>query len=160
MSVSTIHNLRTKSFEIHLQNQVRTIPVSLAWLGRQTAKMLKRLQYKQAAVSILLVGDREIRALNQRYLGHDWVTDVLAFGYRERSPLKKKRIFFGDIVISLPVTQRQAKKYGNSFRYELCFYVCHGLLHLKGFRDKTARERLRMERKQKNILKRIQVSSS
>ena len=106
----------------------------------------------------MLVTDRQIRPINKRHLGHDWATDVISFSQLEGKAIKgspKTVPFLGDLVISLDTTARQAKEYGNDFFYELCFYVCHGVLHLMGHTDETKKEAAAMERKQKSILKRI-----
>ena len=105
----------------------------------------------------MFVGDRKMRTLNKKYLGHDYTTDVISFSQIEGEPLKQPVPFLGDIVISLPMAERQAKVYGNSYYYELCFYICHGILHLMGFDDQTELERKQMDDKQRKILRAIGV---
>ena len=88
---------------------------------------------------------------------HDRATDVISFSQLEGKPLGPKEgiPFLGDIVISLETTARQAAEYGNSFDYELHFYICHGILHLMGWDDKSKREAARMFSKQTQVLKKI-----
>lgn len=139
------------AFEIEIRNEAKNIRVPAARLKLAARKILKSLGLKGASLSILLVNDRAIRRLNRRYLGHDRATDVIAF--------PQKKPFLGDIVISLETTKRQAKEYGNSFDYELCFYLCHGVLHLMGFEDKTKKQSEKMLRKQEKILRKIGTGS-
>ena len=61
------------------------------------------------------------------------------------------------MIISLDTTLRQAKEYGNGFLYELAFYICHGMLHLMGYDDKTPADAKRMWDKQTKILRKIGV---
>lgn len=140
------------SYSIEIQNTVSRYKISLTQLHRVASKILKTLRCKQAALSILLVSDRKIQPINKRYLNHDCATDVISFPYKVR-PLT------GDLVISLDTTARQAKDYGNSFDYELCFYICHGILHLMGHSDKTAKQAAWMDRKQKAVLKKIGIKN-
>ncbi len=126
---------------------------------RMTAgKILEELGWKKAALSLWLVGDRQIRRLNQQHLKHDRSADVIAFSQLEGKKLKAPAagaVFLGDIVISLDTTARQAPEYGNPFFYELAFYLCHGILHLMGHSDQTKKQALRMERRQKAVLEKI-----
>lgn len=81
-------------------------------------------------VSVVVVADRTMRALNRRYRGLDSSTDVLAFplgdGVRQDEP-------FGDIVISNDTARRQARDYGASLTQEMMRLVVHGTLHLCGY---------------------------
>ena len=132
--------------------------VSISRLQRNVKAILKALGWKpDASLSLLLTGDRQVRKLNKKHLGHDWPTDVISFSQLEGKPLgvKKTASCLGDIVISLETTVRQAAEYGNSFDYELHFYICHGILHLMGWDDKSKKEAKKMENKQKAILKKV-----
>jgi probable rRNA maturation factor len=87
-------------------------------------------------VSIALVGDEEIKRVNNKFLGRDGTTDVIAF------PGKKKDL--GEIIIDYDRIERQAEDEGNSVEYELKFVLVHGLLHLLGWEDYTPEEKERM----------------
>lgn len=144
------------SYSIEIRNAVSRHKIPSHKVKRVAARILKTLGWKQAELGILLVSDRAIRVLNKRYLRHDRSTDVMAFSYGGQSS-KKGIGLLGDLVISLDTTARQAKQYGNSFFYELCFYVCHGVLHLTGYSDGTPKQAALMDRKQKAILKKIGI---
>ena len=90
-------------------------------------------------LSIAIVGDRVTRRLNRECLGADRTTDVLAFPDKDKD-------CFGEIIICLPQVRRQAKKYSGSTEKELIFVLAHGLLHLLGFSDDTARRKERMNK--------------
>lgn len=77
-------------------------------------------------LSIAIVSDRRMRALNRQFRGKDAVTDVLSFPSDERG-------FLGDIVIAAGVTKRQAKDAGHSEQTEVKVLALHGLLHLLGY---------------------------
>ena len=77
-------------------------------------------------LSIAIVSDRRMRALNRQFRGKDAVTDVLSFPSDERG-------FMGDIVVASGVATRQAKDAGHSVQTELKVLALHGLLHLLGY---------------------------
>ena len=141
-------------YDIQIKLEALKPRVSIPSLKKNIRAILKALGWKQAALSLLLAGDRKIRELNQQYLQHDRPTDVIAFSQLEGKPLRSKggRPFLGDIVISLETTARQAAEFGNSFDYELHFYIVHGILHLMGYDDKTKKDGKWMEEKQTMIL--------
>ena len=96
-------------------------------------------------VTIALVSDRRMRALNRQFRGKDYVTDVLSFPSDERG-------FLGDIVIASGVCKRQAREAGHPIQTELRVLSLHGLLHLLGFDHesddgKMARVEARLRRK-------------
>jgi probable rRNA maturation factor len=91
----------------------------------------------RGVVSVALVSDARVRALNRQYRGHDCATDVLsfpssAFSHSALTPLSSER-FLGDIVVARGVARRQAHAAGHSELTELRVLVLHGLLHLLGY---------------------------
>lgn len=133
--------------------------LSVHRLRTTACAVLQKLGWEKAAVSIWLVGDRQIRSLNKQYLKHDRATDVIAFSQLEGRALKGSAggVFLGDLVISLDRAARQAVEYKNPFFYELAFYLCHGILHLMGYSDASKKQALWMERKQAAVLKKIGI---
>jgi probable rRNA maturation factor len=77
-------------------------------------------------VSVAIVSDRRMRALNRQFRGKDKVTDVLSFPSDERG-------FMGDIVVASGVAKQQAKAAGHSVQTEIRVLALHGLLHLLGY---------------------------
>jgi probable rRNA maturation factor len=85
-------------------------------------------------ISVSLVGNKEIQALNKKYLGHDCATDVLSFNYSDASKSQSDESgdFLGDIVVSTDKAKEQADSYGNTYEEEVADLVAHGVLHLLG----------------------------
>jgi len=94
------------------------------WLARVAPAKAK------GDLSIAIVSDRRMRALNRQFRGKDAVTDVLSFPSDERG-------FMGDIVVASGVAKRQAKDAGHSVQTELKVLALHGLLHLLGYDHET-----------------------
>lgn len=88
-------------------------------------------------VTVALVSDGRMRALNRSFRGKDYATDVLSFpttapeGATHAPSLH--RLYLGDIVIATGVARRQADQAGHSVATELRILALHGLLHLLGY---------------------------
>jgi probable rRNA maturation factor len=80
----------------------------------------------RGAMTVALVPDARVRALNRQYRKKDAVTDVLSFPSDERE-------YLGDVVIAAGVARRQARDLGHSLAAELRVLALHGLLHLLGY---------------------------
>jgi probable rRNA maturation factor len=96
-------------------------------------------------LSIALVSDREMRALNRRWRGKDRSTDVLSFPLQEPGAL-------GDVVISIERARRQARQGGWPLSAELRRLLAHGLLHCRGYDHDTAPEARRMAAAERRLL--------
>jgi probable rRNA maturation factor len=108
-------------------------PGLAAWLRRVAPRRARGM------VTIALVSDSRIRALNRTYRRQDYATDVLSFPARARSARSASpqppvpTAHLGDIVIATGVARRQAREAGHSERAELRVLALHGLLHLLGY---------------------------
>jgi len=93
----------------------------------------------RGAVTIALVGDARVRALNRQFLGKDYPTDVLSFPTEDDSPAPAGAgpRPLGDIVIAAGVARRQAAGAGHEVQTELRVLALHGLLHLLGHDHET-----------------------
>lgn len=101
-------------------------------------------------VNVRLVSDRTIHRFNRQYLAHDYATDVLAFEAAEEGVL-------GDVMVSVDTAKIQAAELGHSLNKEVVILILHGILHLLGYRDKTAREKKQMWDKTNELLGAIQL---
>ena len=117
---------------------------------------MRSIGLPEAELSILFIGDRAMRTLNRRYRGKDETTDVLSFSLREgQFPLIQPDML-GDIVISLPVAARHARREGHTINREIDRLLVHGLVHLLGYdHERSPREARRMLRKEHELMKRL-----
>lgn len=110
-----------------------------------------------AEISVKIVDDDEIHALNLQYRNVDASTDVLSF------PLGIDGVYdinndtgaqmLGDIVISMEHAARQAELYGHSLQREIGFLTVHSMLHLLGYdHEQGGLEAAKMNEKQEMIL--------
>lgn len=109
-------------------------------------------------LTIVIAADERLYQLNKEYLGLDSSTDVLAFpaGYLDPDSGKE---YLGDILISFPRAQQQAKAAGHEIMEELQLLVVHGVLHLLGHDHGEDSEKARMWATQREILDRLGLSA-
>ena len=63
----------------------------------------------------------------------------------------------GDVVISAETAKRQAEAAGRKTGEEILFLMIHGILHLLGYdHEKNAKERRKMEAKERELLQSVQ----
>ena len=114
--------------------------------------MLRAAGVAHARISVALVDDETIARLNWRYLRHRGPADVLSFVLDDRDGLE------GEVVVGAETALRAAPKYGWLPHDELLLYVVHGMLHLVGYDDRTARQRAEMQRKEKEVLEEFGIA--
>ncbi len=90
-------------------------------------------------ISIVLLDDEAMTALNRQLLGRDDATDVIAFEAEDDPDARRSEIY-----VNTDAAARQGPEYGHDFAWELCFLVAHGLLHALGYADATDTDRRRM----------------
>ena len=104
---------------------------------------------RRLAVTLRFVGAREGRALNARYRGRDYATNVLTFVYDDVVPRT------GDIVVCVPVVTREARAQGKALRAHLAHLIVHGMLHLQGYDHERGADAARMEARETELLARL-----
>lgn len=128
-------------------NNLTTVKIEEEFLKRVAKKVLQGENRKEDHLSIALVGQGRIRALNKKYLRKNRVTDVLTFGESQKFPiLPKKELKLGEIVICLREVKKNAKRFGSAFEKELARVLIHGILHLLGYdheKNKMGAEKMR-----------------
>lgn len=96
--------------------------------------LLRARDLESSDVTLALVDDAEMSVLNREYRGIDKTTDVLAFSQIEGQTLEAADgHHLGDVVISLPVAERQAERGGWRLEEEVLRLLVHGFLHLLGY---------------------------
>ncbi len=134
-----------------VRNDQGTYPVDGRELRRAVRAVLRAEGIMEPVeVSVVLVDDAAIRALNRAYLGRDEPTDVLAFP--QPGPHPGRRLL-GDVVISVDRAAEQAQAAGWSLQEELVLLTIHGTLHLLGYEDETPPARARMWERQEALFR-------
>ncbi len=114
---------------------------------RKVVKVVLNKEVKSAKLSIAFVDNEEIKRLNERFLGSNEVTDVIAFRLNN-----KEDILSGEIVISVETAVEVANKKKSSVEGEIILYLVHGILHLLGYNDNNKKNATIMHEKESKIL--------
>ena len=115
---------------------------------------MAELALLDAELSILFVDDAKIRKLNQRYLGKDRPTNVLAFPMQGGEFSGLHNHLLGDLVISVETAERQSSRFGLSREGMITLLMIHGVLHLIGYEHEGSKRRAQeMVKKQKDLLR-------
>lgn len=127
-------------FEINKLTPDKTSIAFLKRIAEMAAKIIELKEFK--TISIAIVCNARMKALNRKYRGKNKTTDVLAFNY-------------GEIIISLSQAKLQAKKLGHPLKEELTILLVHGILHLAGYNDETKTGYNKMFKKQKEVCQKL-----
>lgn len=146
--------------------QRRKVPVDRRALMRIARIVLADEGVARATIGLVLVGNDEMREINNQSLGHDYPTDVLSFPYVSEAvgelavgkPAPPRRrgsglALEGDIVLGAEYAAEMAPEYGWSAGEELSLYLVHGLLHLCGYDDLNPAVKRIMRRREREVLR-------
>ncbi|MDD4910065.1 MAG: rRNA maturation RNase YbeY [Candidatus Omnitrophica bacterium] len=134
--------------KVHIKNSQGRLPITREAIKKTAARVFKDkgLNSRHIELSLDFVGRKEIRRLNRRYFHKDSLTDVISF------PIQPPPGILGDVVICVDTARLNALEFKTSFKYEICLYIVHGILHLLGYDDMSAADRKKMRAKEKAIL--------
>jgi len=135
---------------IPVDNRQRRVAVRAADVRAVVAAAFARERAGEPCVAVSVIDDAAIRAVNARWLGHDWATDAIAFSYADDPGPDGVR---GEVLVSAETARREAGARGADAREELLLYVAHGTLHLLGWDDDTPARRTAMNTRARAILR-------
>ena len=125
---------------------------------------------RECELSLSVVSDRAIRALNRNYRGIDSATDVLSFSQIEQAgvaPAKSPSVtnsaglMLGDVVISIDTALRQARDLRVTPASRLRRLLIHGFLHLIGYDHERSRSEARkMFARERTLASKIDKTTS
>lgn len=102
--------------------------------------------YEVGDITYQFCDNERILEINQKYLNHDYYTDIITFDQT------RDGLLFADIVISVEMVTSNAEEYGEPFRREFLRVLIHGVLHLCGVDDKTEEQAKEMRQAEENAL--------
>lgn len=117
-------------------------PCIIQWLEAISKYYRKTL----GSLNFIFCDDAYILSVNRQYLQHDYYTDVITFDYCKGDMLS------GDVFISLDTVRSNAESFQVTFEEEFHRVICHSVLHLIGFKDKTDKDSMEMRRNENNCL--------
>ncbi|MBI1770043.1 MAG: rRNA maturation RNase YbeY [Bacteroidetes bacterium] len=108
------------------------------WL-RQSASRERR---EIGEINYVFCSDQYLLKLNQQYLNHKTLTDIITFDYSEGKTVS------GEIYMSIERVTENSAKFGCEFEDELHRVMIHGALHLCGYKDKSSSDKTLMRKKE------------
>lgn len=128
-------------FELQNEDQIST------WISNVILSENK----KEGDINYIFCDDEYLLNLNEQYLDHDTLTDIISFDYSVGNELH------GDIFISVERVQDNATDFNVTFDEELKRVLVHGILHYCGYKDKSESEEQLMRQKEEEKMKMFHV---
>jgi probable rRNA maturation factor len=128
-------------FQLDNENQI------IEWLSRVILSEKK----KEGDINYIFCDDEYLVEINQQYLNHDTLTDIISFDYSVGNELH------GDIFISIERVKENAVDFNVSLDEELKRVMVHGVLHYCGYQDKSESDELLMRSKEDEKIKMFHV---
>ena len=148
-------------------------PVELTrWVDLAAAVLRDSGVRGEAEMSLLFVEEPTMAELNQRFMGAEGPTDVLAFPIddpidpgrwpdsgstgpdREPPEISELPMLLGDVVVCPSVAARQAPEHAGSYDDEIALLVVHGVLHVLGLDHADPDEAAAMQARERELLDR------
>jgi rRNA maturation RNase YbeY len=106
---------------------------------------------KEGEINYIFCDDDYLLEINQQYLDHDTLTDIISFDYSVGNEIN------GDIFVSVERVKENASDYKVTFHEEIQRVLVHGILHYCGYKDKTESDELIMRAKEEEKMKMFHV---
>jgi rRNA maturation RNase YbeY len=138
------------SFNYELDFQLDNETVYSDWLSKVIRSELKN----EGEINYIFCDDEYLLEINQQYLDHDTLTDIISFDYSIGNELH------GDIFISVERVRENAIDFKVSFDEELKRVMVHGVLHYCGYKDKSETDEQLMRDKEEEKMKMFHVKQN
>jgi rRNA maturation RNase YbeY len=126
-------------------------PISLTNRGH-LKKFIERLSKQEKkkinTLAIIFCSDDYLLQINRSFLSHNYYTDIITFDLSE----KNSQLIDAEIYISIGRVRENAELHQTTYKQELHRVVFHGVLHLCGYKDKSAAHKKIMRNKEDQYL--------
>jgi probable rRNA maturation factor len=151
---------RKSSHLLNLELQFSNRALETKWATIFSLKLIrpwvKAALQQPAQVVVRLVGSAESKRLNYQYRAQNHATNILTFTLSENT-LSAELI--ADLMICMPVLEKEAKKQGKTLEHHFAHLIVHGMLHAQGFDHEDEIDALAMESLEIAILKRLKIQN-
>ena len=105
--------------------------VSVDFFSNKISYIIENEGFKEGNIVLIFCSDDYLLDINIEHLSHNYYTDIITFPFTHHENLA------GDLFISIDRVKANAINENISFNRELERVICHGILHLCGYNDKT-----------------------
>ena len=116
--------------EINILNNHSEHPINKKNLKIYCKDVLNYNGYNSYSISLIFVGQDELKEMKNKYFKKNVYTDIIAFNLNEDN-----EELDGELYLSLKTIENNATLYNDSLENEIKRVVAHGLLHLIGYED-------------------------
>ena len=110
-----------------------------AWIRKVIVLEKKKL----VQLNYIFCSDQYLLEINQKYLQHKSLTDIITFDNKEITG-----VIEGDVFISIERIKENSFEWGTDLLEEVHRVLIHGVLHLVGYSDKTKQDKSMMRKKE------------
>ncbi len=146
--------------KLALEIQFATSAMAQKWQDlitkRKVGNWIKKALQENATITVRFVGQAESKKLNANYRNKDYATNILTFPYELQNGIDH---LSADLVICLPVLEKEAKQQKKTFEQHLIHLIVHGTLHAQGFDHEDKVEAEAMEQLEISILKKLKQAN-
>lgn len=135
------------SFNYELDFKLEDEAIYSDWIS----KVISSENKNEGEINYIFCDDNYLIELNQQYLDHDTLTDIISFDYSEGNNLQ------GDVFISIERVRDNASDFNVPFDEELKRVLVHGVLHYCGYKDKSEEDEKLMRQKEEEKMKMFHV---
>ncbi|MCF6131431.1 rRNA maturation RNase YbeY [Flavobacterium wongokense] len=135
------------SFNYELDFKLENETLYSDWISKVISSEIKN----EGEINYIFCDDEYLLEINQQYLDHDTLTDIISFDYSIGNELH------GDIFISIERVRENASDFEVAFEEELKRVMAHGVLHYCGYKDKTEEDEKLMRLKEEEKMKMFHV---
>ena len=133
---------------VQIEIDSKIVDPKINQISRLVSEVMKSEGRADAEILLIFTKDNVLSDLKKKYFNQDHFTDVIAFRLNDYNENKVE----GEVYISVPQVEKNAKKYDQSFDKELARVVIHGSLHLLDYKDGLPDEKLQMTKKEDHYL--------
>lgn len=138
------------SFNYELDFQLEDEFLYSEWLTRVIVSENKN----EGEINYIFCDDNYLVEINQQYLNHDTLTDIISFDYSIGNELH------GDVFVSIERVRENATDFNVSFEEELKRVLVHGVLHYCGYKDKNEKDEMLMRQKEEEKMAMFHVKQN
>ncbi|WP_296315357.1 rRNA maturation RNase YbeY [Winogradskyella sp. UBA3174] len=115
-------------------------------ISKWISKAILEENRKEGEINYIFCTDDYLVKINQDFLNHDTLTDIISFDYSIGKELH------GDIYISADRVKENAIDFKVVFKDEIARVIIHGILHYCGYKDKNQEDEKLMRSKEDHYL--------
>ena len=129
---------------VQIEIDSKIVDPKINQISRLVSEVMQSEGRADAEILLIFTKDNVLSDLKKKYFNQDHFTDVIAFRLNDYNENKVE----GEVYISIPQVEKNAKKYDQSFDKELARIIIHGSLHLLDYKDGLPDEKLQMTKKE------------